>query len=360
MSHKSTIPFWSVDAFLYWVMPKRTETKWSSELLSRTSTFVDAYVLFEKVVLPERYKKESVLKKLDPNGDIFEFIESNSLVNSDEITKGITIDLSVDIENFLDLQQEDYKWFSQHNGHMERKDFDSVMETTSLSFAHLRLWQLSLVNEISENTGSTTILPISLQNIDNASSSKIPFQMQKISELNSYFQQSIKSVSEVIGESFHGFIENSPPLFSLLIDQSQSREHAIEVLSQLRRDFKELRFKANEFENLVKKSNSLREQNEIVKEWSNSWGLLLKGDFQKPQFLRRKLSLDVVSKSVVKPQTAGLSSFIQAYLEFREERKAYNRFRIYSDLYNELDGIKDSKEKLRNKFSIELVNIIEH
>ncbi len=360
MSHKSTIPFWSADAFLYWVMPQRTKSKWSSELLSRTSTFIDAYVLFEKVVLPERYKKEGVLKKLDPNGDIFEFVKSSSLINSDELTKGITIDLSLNIESLNDLVQEDYKWFSQHNGHTERQDFDSIMETTSMSFAHLRLWQLSLVNEISECSSSTALLPLSLQNIDNAPSKKMPFQMQKISELDLHFQQSIKSVSEVVGDSFNGFIENCPPLLSLLIDQAQSREHAIEVLSQLRRDFKELRHKSHEFESLVKKSNSLREQNEIINEWSDSWGLLLKGDFKNPQLLRRNVSLADVSKAVVKPQTAGLSSLIQSWLEYSEEKKSYNRFRIYSDLYNELDGIKNSKEKLSNTFSIDLVNLIEH
>lgn len=360
MSNKSTIPFWCVDEFLYWIMPYRLRSDWSSELMSRVSSFVDAYVLFEKIVLPERYKNEYVIKKLDPMGEIFEFVNSNYLINSDELTNILTIDLPLDIKNLESLKNDDYKWYSQHSGHMELEEFNNIFDDKSyISFAHLRLWQLSLVNEISENTDSTIILPISLQNIGNEPQNITPFQLQKIFELDKHFQQSIRSVSKIVGTPFSNFIENCPPLLSLLIDQSKSREHIVEVLIQFRIDFKELRSSAYEFESLIKQSNKLRDQTDIIKEWDNSWEILLKGDFRKPQLLKRHILLADVAKAIVRPNNSGISSILQSFLEYIEEKKAYRRFQMYSMLYNELECIKDSKEKLHNKFLINLVNTLD-
>ena len=358
MENKSTIPFWSVDAFLYFAMHREFESTWSSELLSRISTFIDAYILFDKVVLPERYKKYTEIDKLDPGNEIFEYVDSNALLNSDELAKGISIDLSLNLSNFDDLESENYKWFSQHHGYLTEEDYESLMQAATISFAHLRLWQISLLNEISDLTKSTSILPLSLQGIDSAKTRKLPFHVEKLKDLDIHFQESIKVVSAVIGDSYTDQIESVPPFLTLLIDQALSSEHAVEVLYQLRRDFESLRKTGAEFTSLVKKAKKLRERKEIINEWNRSWELLHKGDFRKPQLLSRKIISSDVSKAIVKPQSSGLSSIIELFLDYREEVKSYNRFRIYGDLYTELDGIEGSVEKLKNKFSLNLSNIL--
>jgi len=358
MEQKSTIPFWSIDAFLYFVMHRDFESKWSSELLSRTSTFIDAYILFDKVVLPERYKKNGAIKKLDPNNEIFEYVESSALLHSDDLTKGVSIDLSLNFSRFEELESENYKWFSQHRGYLTQGDYENLMQRSTVSFAHLRLWQISLLNEISDLTQSTSILPLSLQDIDTVQTRELPFHVAKLTELDDHYQETIKAVSATIGESYTDHIKNVPPFLSLLIDQALSREHSIEVLFQLRRDFKSLRQKGTEFSGLLKKATGLRERKDIIDEWSHSWELLHKGDFRKPQLLNRKVSSTDVSKAIVKPQSSGVSSIIQSFLDYREEVKSYNRFRIYGELYNELDGIEGAVEKLRNKFSLNLINVL--
>ncbi len=358
MSNKSAIPFWSIDAFLYLVMSRSFDSKWSSELLSRASTFIDSYILFEKVVLPERYKKKAEIEILDPKGRIFEFIDSGSLIHSDELTKGISIDLSLNFLKFEELEVENYKWLSQHIGHITQEEYESIMKDSSTTMAQLRLWQMSLLNEISDLTNSTSILPLSLQNIDTETSRIMPFQVQKTSDLDLHYQQTIRSISASLGEPFTDYIENIPPFFTLWIDQSLSNEHSFDVLIQLRRDFEPLRDQGSEFKKLIASAPTLRGKKEIIDEWNYSWETLHKGDFKKPQFLRKKMSSAEVSKAIVKPQSAGISSIVQSFLEYREESKAYKRFRIYGELYNELDGIEGSREKLKSKFSVDLVNII--
>lgn len=358
MKQKSTVPFWSADAFLYFVMQRDFKTKWSSELLSRTSTFIDAYILFDRVVLPERYEKEINIRKLDPNNEIFEYIKSSSLINSDELKSEISIDLSLNLSNLEDLEAENHKWFSQHTGFASKEDYETLMQGATFSFAHLRLWQISLLNEISDLTKSTSILPLSLQGIDTATKRRMPFHVNKITDIDNHYQEVIRTVSAITGEPYSDNIENVPPFLTLLIDQALSSEHAVEVLLQLRKDFSDLRKTGMEFTNKIKKADSLREKKEIIDDWSYSWEILHKGDFKKPQLLNRRINSSDVSKAIVKPQTSGLSSIIQSFLDYREEVKAYNRFRIYGELYKELDGIEGSSEKLNRKFSINVINTL--
>ncbi|MEY2336500.1 hypothetical protein [Acidithiobacillus ferrianus] len=359
MSNKATIPFWSADAFLYFVMPRSYISAWSSELVSRVSSFVDAYVLFDKVVLPERYKKYSELKVLDPDNTIFEYISSECLNHSDDLIKGVTIDLSMDLSNIDTLMQEDYKWFSQHNGNVSRSEYDSLIEEAPLSMAYLRLWQLGLLNEISDYSKSVSILPLSLQGLESADSTKkrhVPFHVDRISDLDKHLQGVIKAITANTGEFFVDYLENVPPLFTLLVDQALSHDHAIEVLRQLRSDFCGLRELNGKYNSSIEKAGSLRDKKDVIDEWNASWHRLIKGDFKKPQLLRKKVSSSDVSKSIIKPGSSGISTIIQMFLDYREDCQSYKRFKIFSELYNELDGISGARSKIKSKFSVDLVN----
>lgn len=357
MQGKVTIPFWSADAFLYFLMPRDYICEWSSELVSRASSFVDAYILHDKVVLPERYRRYKELKELDPEGLVFEFIPSSSLEHSDDLVKGVTLDLSLNMTDLETLMQEDYKWFSQHDGNTTREQYECLFSSDGIPMAFLRLWQLGLVNEISEKTKSSIILPLSLQGLeDDKSKRKLPFHVNKLSDLDDHFQKSIKSITANIGDNFVDHLNNVPPLFTLFVDQALSQEHAIEVLKKLREDYSALRSLSFQYKESLEKAESIRDKKDVVDDWNRSWDSMLNGDFRKPQLLRKKISSSDVSKSVVKPESAGLSTIIQAYLDYREEKHSYKRFKIYSELYNELDGISGSRKSLESKFSVSLVN----
>lgn len=357
-NNKATIPFWSVDEFLYFTMPRNFEKIWSSELLSRVSTFVDAYILYDKVLLPERYSIEDKIKSLDPGGDIFEYVTSEELLHSDELTKGISLDLSLNINCFEELEAENYMWFSQHSGYSSEDNYLDIVNKTNISFSLLRIWQVSLLNEIADLTGSVSILPLSLQGVDTSPSRSLPFHVERIGELSDHFQDNVRTVSAAIGDQYHDYVENVPPFFTLLIDQALSNEHVVETLVQLRRDFKKLRETGAEYSQLIKVEKGLRGKREIVEQWNSSWELLYRGDFKKPQLLKRKISSSDFSKAVVKPGASGLSSIIQSFFEYREEAESYNRFRIYGELYNELDNVTGIKSQLKKKFSFDLSNIL--
>lgn len=359
MTSKVTVPFWSVDAFIYFVRPRTYIDNWSSELISRVSSFVDAYVLFDKVVLPARYRDEKELKSLDPENSIFNYVNSESLNHSDDLSKGVTIDLSMDLSSIDALMEEDYKWFSQHDGNLSKEDYDSVFKDGPISMAFLRLWQLGLVNEISDLTESCSILPLSLQEIEGDKKSKrrsFPFHLNKISDLDQHYQGIIRTVSAATADSFIDYLENVPPLFTLLVDQSPSNEYAIDTLRQLRRDFSGFRALTDTYNSAIDNAGSLREKKEVIDDWNQSWHRLVKGDFKKPQLLRKKVSNSEISKSIINPEGTGISTIVQMFLDYREDCQSFKRFKLYSELYNELDGISGSREKLKKKFSVDLVN----
>ncbi|WP_217550192.1 hypothetical protein [Pantoea sp. GbtcB22] len=353
---KTTIPFWSIDAFLYWVMPRSYISEWSSELMSRVSGFLDAYIMFDKVVIPERYKDEFVLKKLDPDQSIFEYVESSSLLNSDELTKGLTIDLSLNFPDMDSLKNDDYLWFSQHSGYYDPEEYNQMASEGFLSFSWLRLWQLSLINEISDLKKCCAILPLSLRDIDGYQPKTLPFHMNKVNELNTHYQSLIKSVSVALGEEFNDYLENVPPFLSLVIDQSLSQEHSIDVVAQLREDYKELRASGSLYSAEIIRCKGLREKKDVIDDWNDAWSKLLNSSFREPSLFKRKVSLGDFSKAVVAPQTAGLSTVIQHLLEHAETYTSYKRFRIYCDLYTELDSISFSQKKLEKTFSVNLMN----
>ncbi|MFQ7899383.1 hypothetical protein ACHT8Q_06270 [Stutzerimonas degradans] len=357
MQAKVTVPFWSVDAFLYFLMPRSYVSEWSSELISRVSIFIDAYVLHEKIVLPERYAGYEVFKQLDPDGVIFEFIPSSSLNHSDNLTRGVTLDLSLNMTNLQVLMRENYKWYSQHDGYLTREQYESLFSGGGIPMAFLRLWQLGLVNEIADITSSSIILPLSLQGLENNENKReLPFHLSRLSDLDDHFQKSIKSITAIGGDTFSDYLNNVPPLFTLFVDQTLSQDHAAEVIKGLRKDYSALRLLSYEYKESLEKAGSVRDKKDVIEDWNRSWDSMLKGDFRKPQFLRRKISSSDVSKFVVKPESAGLSTIIQAYLEYREEKRYYKRFKIYGELYNELDGISGSRRNLESKFSINLTN----
>ncbi len=353
---KVTIPFWSVDTFLYFLLPQRCMSEWSSELISRVSTFIDAYILYDKIVLPQRYENEPEILQLDTNQQIFEYISPTELVHSDDLRRGISLDFSLNMTNFETLMNENFKWFSQHRGNVTLEEYSSLVGESDITIAHLRLWQLGLTNEISEKRDAAIILPPSLQGIETGNNERsIPFHVSKLDELDNHFQDICKSIVANLGEDFVDQLTNVPPFLSLLLDQSPSRELAIDTLIQLRNDYRELRRLTASYQGAIIKATGHRDKKDVIHDWNASWESILKSDFRKPRLARKQISISDFSKAVVK-ESSTLSTLIQTFLEYREERQAYKRFKIFGDLYNELEQVSNLYKSLKTKFQIDLVN----
>ena len=103
---------WSVDAFL--CLNQRLVDVMSSEYITRIENFIDAYVLYDKVYLPYRYKDKAELKALDSNSSIFEFVDPSTLEHSDDMNNHLSIDIGLYERSFDELCKEGKPWFVQH------------------------------------------------------------------------------------------------------------------------------------------------------------------------------------------------------------------------------------------------------
>jgi hypothetical protein len=357
--YKSNLSFWSVDAFLYMAMDRCQESVWSSELASRVASFVDAYVLFDKVVLLERYRDKAVIRELDPVGEIFEFVASAQLQHSDDLTNGITLDLSATTV-LSSLRAENQKWFSQHCGYASENDCQEFSDDSGVTMAEIRLWQHCLVNEVADLTGSVSLLPPSLQGIAHRMSpsqgkSFNPFQSDKYAELHELYQGKLKLINEVIGAQESSYLTGIPPFLTLMIDQALSPPHLVEVLVQMRRDYVGLRRIGSMYLAEVDGAKTVRDKIEVVEEWGRSWSRLVKGDFREPQLLSKRVSSSDVSKSVWSPISIA-SIATRKFLDHIEERSEYQRLEVFSELFSELDSIADLRRSLKKKFFLDLSN----
>jgi len=354
----SNISSWCVDEFLNFITPRSTIVTWSSEQMSRLSSFVDAYVLFDKVHIPFRYSTNTKIQRLDPDSTIFSFIQPETLRNSDDMSKGISFDLSLNARKFEDLIVDDYKWYSQHVGYAPPEDYQSLMAGAGISFTHLRLWQTSLSNEVSEVTDSTAVLPLSLQNIEVLETQRTLQHILRLNDLNNQFQSNMRAVSAVCGEIFHDFISNTPPFLSLLIDKSTTQDRAIDVLIKLRKEYTPLKEQSKKFKNLLQKETTISRKRQVIQEWDDSWSNLVKSSFQRTSLLSRKVSSADFSKSIFNPLGEGLPRILQEFLDRFGEHSKNKRFQFYCDLYNELEGVTNAPLKLQKRFMLDLSNTL--
>jgi len=355
--NKATISSWAVDAFLGLAGNRSWSLTWSSEWVSRAGNFVESFVLFDKIILTEQYVNDPILRALDPNNDIFEFIHKRDLLNSTNMKDGITIDYGLDIENYEKLENEGGKWFAQHDGAAHESDYFELMKDCGISITLLRLWQHSLLNEIAEKTNSTLILPLSLQDLraTQEKSKKIPYHVEKLEALSKHFQGTVKSITDVVGEPYEGTIDNVPPFFSLLVDQSLSADMLVDTLTHLRRDYGELRALTGKLQHEVSAESGVTAKGEVVTEWSKSWDAVVKNNFKKPTLLRREITSADVSKAIIKPATA-ISTLIQGVMDYSNEMQLYKRFSIYGNIYAELDSALATEEKLKNNLNVIITN----
>ena len=351
---KANLSFWSVDALIIFLMQRDYKIKISSEYLSRLSAFIDSYVLFDKVCLPIRYRDEEIIKQLDTNNDIFEYIDPSELIHSDNLKDGITIDLNLNID-FNKISTDDFKWLSQHNPDIDYKSYLELKPRITINFDFYRVWQLGLVNEVSDKMDSVPVLPLSLNDLEalKGNRSRTTFVLEKYMELYKHVGETIKTISLYTNDPLVYTLENVPPFLALFVDKSTNNIHGIEVIKQLRKDYSDFReINARYFSDLKSKS-SIRDKKDMIDQWNSEWEKLVAGSFRKPNLLKKKITLSEVYKGIVEPISSGVPYIIDQWVQQVESMNTYNRLKIFSDLYNEIDSIAGTRMKLINNFGVE-------
>lgn len=357
---RASVSFWAVDSFLYLVQYKSDVS--TEELLSRAASFVESYVLFDQVVLPERYKQEPCISVLNDDTDVFQFYAPSDIRHSSDLKSGVTIDLSFDVAAFSDLSKEDAAWYVQHNGMIDESDYAKLAAEgmrrsgSFIGMAHLRLWQWGLMHEICDEFGAVAMPPMSLVNMErvltkpNATAS---FIVEKYRGLESYLSNAHLTVSKYLNPPKAHRLEVCPPLFSLLLNRSSTQESVLDTLKRMRAEFKELRDFQASFLSALTASGDAIEQANVVEDWNASWEKLLKTSFRKPQFLRRTMTSAEVGKAIENASTLRPGLFIEKYLDYRSEMKTYKRFKIFADLKSQLTALGGERRKLELLFGIQ-------
>jgi len=138
----------------------------------------------------------------------------------------------------------------------------------------------------------------------------------------------------------------------IFLHRCQKNEDVIGILTQMRKDYSEFRSLRLTFADQIASAHSLSEKQHIVDEWNRSWKSLMANEFDKPQFLKRKISSVDISSVVLSPESSGIKTILRNYLDHREFKKSFNHFRVFSDMNEEIGNIQSNVSLLEKAFGI--------
>ena len=357
MSKTGAITFWSADAFLT-LAGTDVYKKLTPEIISRLSAFVDAYILFDEVRLPERYNTYPELEFLG-GSDVFQFTPSKELLHSDDLSKGITIDINLALTALPKIIEEDKYWSLQHNPDLFRELYESspdIVEGKTIS--QMRLWLWCAMNEIAEKYGATALIPNSLIGIEEYEKRKkhnSDYIHNLFMQFAQQYQDRLVSASRNIEDPYIATISNFPPLLACLLDRASNREQLPDILRIMRNEYDELRDLRGKYASGISNAKSVGEKRDIIESWNRSWGNLLKAEFKRTGLLSRKVSSGDIVKMVFSPDNyINILKFLtQQVLDYSEEVKATNQFKIFCKIASDSDSVYFDNKSLYNKFGIE-------
>jgi len=333
MSKTGAITFWSADAFLTLAGTDCYKTL-TPELISRLSAFVDAYILFDKVRLPERYNTYQELAFLGGE-DVFEFTPSDDLKHSDDLIKGITIDLNLALIAMPKVIEEDEYWSLQHDPELFRDLYERAPEKTEGKIiSQMRLWLWCAMNEIAEKYGATPLLPNSVSTIEEFEKEnrrKSEYVHTLFLQFAQQYQDRLVSASRYTEDPYIDTVKHYPPFFAYLLDRANDRDQLTEILKTMRKEYAELRSLRELYVSSISRATSVGEKRDIIESWNTSWEKLLKDEFKRTGFLSRKVSSGDVVKMIfsVNNYSEILKFLTKEFLDYNEESKATKQFKIF-------------------------------
>jgi hypothetical protein len=358
MDNSGAVTFWSVDAFITLVRA-HSYKKLTPELISRLSAFVDSYILFDTVRLPERYSAATPELEFLGGSDIFRFTPRAELLHSDDLNQGITIDINLALTAFNEIVGEDKYWSLQHDPDLFGAIYgenSELMEGKVIS--QMRLWLWCAMNEITEKYGSTILLPNSLVGIEKYEKDRsrtTDYVHRRFMEFAKHYQDRLVSASRTIEDPYVDTIKNYPPLLACLLDRANNKEQFLDVLKSMRKEYAALRDLRGKFTSSISSANSVGEKRDIIESWDSSWEQLLKADFKRTGFLSRKISTGDIVKIIFSPDNyLDIIKFLtQQGLDFGEEAKRTKQFKVFCKVASDTDSVYFDNNALYKKFGIE-------
>ncbi|QCG89134.1 hypothetical protein [Azospirillum sp. TSH100] len=357
-SSRSCLSIWSADAAVSFLKPwKKTLT---AEFISRVEAFVESYILYDYVLLPERYADYDEIKELGSVDGVFKFYAKTDIAHSCDIIDGISFNLNLNFEKFEKLKEEDKKWYLQHNGDAAENDWEEISSFGAISMANLRLWQACLCNELTDKFSANQVLPLSLNGLDDIFEKRDVtryFVAEKYHEFSAFVKATNVEIIEYTIDQSDEIIKDFPPFTALMVDQTHGGQSATEILKKMRSDYRGLRELQSRFSMDIASANEFSKRKEILSQWKEDWSRSVAGEFKKPSLLRKIFTASEVGKAVGnvatgKPQ-AILGGLAEKVLEYPNSMRAYNRFQVFSDLLRDYDWARDMSKKLEENFGIE-------
>ena len=356
MSNKGVVTFWSADAFIA-LAGSNVYKILTPELISRISAFVDAYILFDKVCLPERYKEYSEIKELGGE-DVFTFIPSNYLRYCDDFSKGLLIDLKF-LPYLTEISKEEKYWAIQHDPDAFEEIYENpdMIEEWKGVFSNMRLSLLTTMNTMIEEYGATAILHnslVGLEKYENINNKNPDYINKCFNEFAKQYQERFIRVSRNINDDYIDTIKNFPPLLACLLDRASTNENLPTVLKQMRAEYKELRELREQYTESIKKANSVGEKRDIVELWNKSWESLLKIEFKRTGLLSRKVTSSNVVNMIFdfNNMTKIIKFLLGTVLEFDYEAKQVRQFKVFSTISKDSDKVYFNNDDIYKKFGI--------
>lgn len=363
---KATTSFWAFDA--YDCFSQKLYREVSEEAISRINVLLEAYSLFDKIVVSEGYfsQNKRLFGSIDPSGTIIEVIPSHDLVHAETLSPaGITFERSLFERSAEELKKDSREWFLEHQPGFGKLDLnddpDGHVAAAADSFYLLRLWQWGACKEIAELSGATVLLPDSLRDIEtfDGYTQTNDFIMRALKQLKEQFGNDIAEVAFFTGDPFQGQITVMPPLFALFADIHRNEISPHESLRRLREEMSDLREMRRKFEAELRKCSSYSEKKELVLGFNSDWKRVCDSGFQNPKLFTAEISGGEVAKAAIDAidlkASAGTSVIAKA-IEYGQVRKAHKRFKAYTRLFDRAGEAlmgDDFRKHLTEKFGVQ-------
>lgn len=363
---KATTSFWAFDA--YDCFSNRHYREVSAEAISRVNVLLEAYCLFDKIVVSEGYFSHNtrLFKSIDPSGTIIECIPSHDLIHAETLSpSGITFERSLFERSAEELKKDSRDWFLEHQPGFGKLDLDNDPDghfaSVADSFYLLRLWQWGACKEIAELSGATVLLPNSLRDIENYDgySQTNDFITRALKQLKEQFANDIGEVVFFTGDPFQDQLTVMPPLFALFADIHKNEISPHESLKTLREEMSDLRDMRRQFETELRGCSSYYEKKELVSGFNSDWKRVCDSGFQKPKLFTSEISGGEVAKAAIDAidiKVSAGTSVIAKAIEYGQARKAHKRFKAYTRLFDRAGESllgDDFRKHLTDKFGVQ-------
>jgi hypothetical protein len=355
MNDSACLSIWALDNFISLIEGRISVI--STEIISRIETLIDSFVLFEHIYIPARYFKYEIINSLNKEEQIFKPISSDALYHSVRLSSGITVDVDLLIQNWDQINNNDFYWYRQHDPQKVTKEtYDYIIANDHHNpYLYFCLWQLSLVNEISEKTSSIPIIPYSistLKQIENSlPTNSTELILNKYTEFCNYYKSAISNILLYEEPVFnHQIIV--PPFLNILTNRAKTRDDVIETLIHLRKDYKEFRNSRVKFMEQLSNNNLIKEKHKIIKDWDEAWIKLLGNEFNSPKMFNKILSLANITKYILSPVNS-LKDNLTNLANSIEDRISTNKYRVFIKLKDECFQQSINNKNLATLFGIQ-------